>query len=93
MGLALPLEGTNARPAYQLPLMFLQDGFDSNGHWFQWVAWNGNPLSQKTYKRVLIAGSDGFQDGEGCPLRMLSDEAYLARYLAATDWLFETDMK
>lgn len=82
-------QSTSAWPTYQLPLMFLAEGFDSNGHWFQWVGWTGQELSKKTYKRELIAGSDGYQDGKGCPLLMLTDEAYLARYLASTDWLFE----
>jgi hypothetical protein len=89
MGISALID-TSAWSSFQLKLITLDTGFDMNGHWWQWAGWNQVPLSQRTYKRQLIAGSDGIQDGVGCPIDMLSEEAYQARYYQALDWLFDT---
>jgi len=70
-----------SRRVYQLRLFELYDDFDHNGHWYVWRLWDGAWISAKTYRREKLAGSDCIQDGKGCPVDWLSDEAY-ARLLA-----------
>ncbi len=66
----------------QLPLIILvQRDTPNNGFCWQWFTWDGRPVSIRTFQRIRVAGSDGFQDGDGCPVAFLSDEGYRERYL------------
>lgn len=72
---------TDARHTYQPKLFKLSEGFDSNGHWYKWVGYDGREMSRRTYNRVSAAGSDCVQDGIGCPVGDMSDSAIYRLYL------------